>query len=249
MIQKTIDALTSFLAIIPKNDKCWQRQASIIIAFAIKMSEDLLKSTGFTDPESEKWKANMLAVPVKNLDIRHAPAGLLGILLLKNVPATLTAETEMRVPANKTLYFCTGRVLDWDEDHHAAKAVITYEDAARTVVFWLMAKMLCICQANQWDRVSGLPRMIDQMAEMIIHPSVQDIILNESVLAIEFSSKNLASRFQYAMKISEVETVRDLLKRFKSSGQLRHTKNIGQKVCEDVNKWLESQNLHFGMKV
>lgn len=166
--QKAIEFLCR--QIRPAGDEDWSAKASIIIEFAERVGAQLLEDAGF-QRNSACWGTNQLAESFRIDDeedherlgdIRHTE----GLWLLR-LRSDLSHTEDDEPQVDHALYFCYGRVVELNWKTNSVMQVMSYEEAARFVVFWLAGKILEIIRKNQWDRVSRLPDLFDRLARLI----------------------------------------------------------------------------------
>ncbi len=163
MIQKAIDELLGSLAQVPEGGDEWQKKAKIICDFSLGVAAEVLRRVGFNDPGSEEWKANLMVDVFQGNNIDFPPPDMFASLYLLNTPTALDLTEEYLADYDHHLIFGQGRVLDWDSKTYSAKRVLSYEHAARLVIYWLKIKILEICRDNEQDRIAQLPDLFDRL--------------------------------------------------------------------------------------
>lgn len=177
MINQTISYLISELRSIPKDTSAVERskhKANIILEFAEKASKRILKEADFEydDDEGDILYANMMA---HGTAIEGVPDDCFTVndtsLFLKKVPPLLDA-TDFDASLSKSnllheLVFGIDRVLDWDGENYKIKRIMSYEEAARLIIFFLAENILNIMRENKWDRIEKLPDLYDRLAGLL----------------------------------------------------------------------------------
>ena len=166
--------LNSFSVVMNYQDLADEHKARVICEFADKVSDEVLHRAGYVWPEDfddtagrDMWNANEIAVDLEGDVCEDAPLDCFRSLLLPNVPATLTAREH---PNEATeLLFGKGRVLDWNKKYHRPNRVMSYEEAARFVVFALAEKILQIIRKNEWDQMRRMVDLYDRLAHVWTH--------------------------------------------------------------------------------
>lgn len=136
-----------------------------LITFSEEVSHEVLRRAGFVSPH--ELQPNQLALRLDGV-AENAPDDMLegsNILELYNVPASLDAVHAPKMA--HAFVFCAARVLDWDDEKERARRVMTYEEAARFILFWFAEKILQIIRKNEWDRVRTLPDLFDRLNSVI----------------------------------------------------------------------------------
>mgnify|MGYP001596821738 FL=1 len=152
-------------------------KARKLIDFGEKVSEEILIRAGFTKPvlhkedwvpDRESFDANQLA---NSLDLpEYTPDDhiLSQTLTLYNVPTALNVRNRdvgtKTIPIASEFIFCKRRVIVGDGVK--VRQVMTYEEAARYIVFWFAEKILQIIRKNEWDRMRSMPDLYDRLAEL-----------------------------------------------------------------------------------
>jgi hypothetical protein len=168
MLQGAINAVTELLESIPQDDKAWEEKAKVLCVFAEEISKDTLHAAGLHEDQGDNWWYNALARTFNEGDIDDdIPSDCFLELWLTNAPATLTANGAYSLQPEIKLFFGKGRVLDWNSKTRKPNRIMSYENAARLVIFWLMEKILKILRKNQWDRVNGDVEIFDHLAQLL----------------------------------------------------------------------------------
>lgn len=177
MINQTVSYLISELRSIPKDTNAVERskrKVNIILEFAEKASKRILKEADFEydDDEGDVFYANMMAhgiatdgVPDDCFEVSDTS------LYLKKVSPFLNATDydASFSESNKLheLVFGIDRVLDWDGKNYKIIRVMSYEEAARLVIFFFAENILNIMRENKWDRIEKLPDLYDRLASLL----------------------------------------------------------------------------------
>jgi hypothetical protein len=172
MVGKAVEELCGIINRVPQGDEEWQRKAEIIGEFADRVSDYVLKKAGFNKKSTRNqdlWSANSIAK--SQIDPEAMPDDCFTVLWLCNVPASFTTNRDYFNIAHE-IAFCSKRVLlvesDYTDDSCKILKVMTYEEAARFVIFWLAEKILQIIRKNNWDRVKELPDLFDRLATFFV---------------------------------------------------------------------------------
>jgi hypothetical protein len=263
MIQTAIDVLSDMLKNVPQDFNESRHKAKILCDFAEKFAEEILRRLGF-EKDITVEEFNLLAVAISESVSESAPSDSFAILELYDVPLLLNADSNP--PLAHVLFFGNERVLDWDDEANEPKNVMTYEEAARFVVFWLQIKILQICQANKWDRVNQLPDMFDRLARLLAEKPTRTPTLATELrekLGLEYDPNTLLWTFEELHKkdLISVRTRNSLNHRFAyvrnlyEFVQMPENKlhdgmffNRNGKTTKDLLKALSDLKLRLGMK-
>lgn len=166
MIQTAIDSLCGMINNIPQTNEASRHKAKILQDFATKVSEEILRRAGFDEKDSEQWRSNLLAI-VAGIPYTDVPQDTIGRcgLFLRNLPSSLTGE-DGNISLAHALVFGNNRVIELNDKTGKPRRVMSYEETARFLVFWLQIKILEISRKNNWDRISGLPDLYDRIEAM-----------------------------------------------------------------------------------
>ncbi len=150
----------------PGTQDVWKTKAGYVCDFSEHVAEELLNRLGFKDENSDDdgydiYHANLIA---KQVDPPHeAPPDCFTSLWLLNVRADLTEPADADPPIAHEFAFGDGRVISFTKKKRIER-VMSYEEAARFIILWLMEKLLQIMRKNHWDRIDKLPDLFDRLA-------------------------------------------------------------------------------------
>lgn len=170
MVAKAVEALCKELGEIGSDEVVAAKLKSTILKeFAEQVSDEVLRRAGMAG--SEMGELNRLITIDGDPPFEDAVPdddNYLGCIWLHDVPSALNQRHD-GADFPQELVCVTGGVQLWirsrnrDTDKKLNK-VMSYEEAARFLIFWLAEKILQIIRKNKWDRVEQLPDLFDQLA-------------------------------------------------------------------------------------
>jgi hypothetical protein len=210
---KAVEALLSVLRIDPETgtEPSSTRKAKTICNFAENISDQILLRSGFERRVDNKWIANQLVEVFDASDSREGyPGDYIQEMYLYRISSSLTSSNTDRGNGEHLLIFGNERALEWNPKTDKPHQIMTYEEAARFVIFWLAEKILQIIRKNHWDRVSTLPSLYDRLSSLLLespqksHIFVLSRVYSDSwdtrgyvtASSIEEAAKKLASDFE-----------------------------------------------------
>ncbi len=169
-----------------------QIRAEKIILFAEWVSKQVLLLAGFIEPKMvvkdgvhqmdrpyDPWARNQMASTAERPEDVPEDALKTASLQLHNIPTSLDATHDS--PLAHEFVFCKRRVLEWDGKRDRAHRVLTYEETARFVLFWLAEKILQITRKNEWDRVQKMTDLYERLHDVIFAPEEEPLQTAEEV--------------------------------------------------------------------
>ena len=177
-LQTAVNGLAALVG-RPREDD-WQAKAKIVCDFATAVGKEMMRRCGFdVAQEREDWKENVPIQDFSDDTDPDAPEDVFAELWIVDVPATLTLtveemETHPDAHIKCKLLFGRGRVLEGKrigigrEEKLKIQRVMTYDEAARYVIFWIAEKMLQVMRKNNWDRVQHLPDLYDRLVAITV---------------------------------------------------------------------------------
>lgn len=173
MVQNAIKELCALIPSSGSETKKWENAAQAICRFAQTVSDSVLLRAGFhrTHPH---WSCNSLVLAKgENGDILNRVNSNTGMLLMLNkIRTDLAATQPVGDYEEHAFYFRIGKVVEWDSRNDRQHRVLSYEEAARFIIFWLAEKILQICRKNEWDRIKNLPNLFDLLGKFVTSDSV-----------------------------------------------------------------------------
>lgn len=163
-LQNTINSLLKVMDSVPANTDVWNKKAAILCNFAESVAKQVLDKAGFKGAFDQR-SANMIAKEIDPDD--EAPSDCFSSLWLLSIKSDLTELTDADPPVMHEFVFGTERVLLYNTKTKKLESVMTYEEAARFVILWLLEKLLQIMRENRWDRIEQLPDLFDRLASFV----------------------------------------------------------------------------------
>jgi hypothetical protein len=176
MVQQAVDELMQALARVPgpEDDSHWRAKADILCTFGRQVSAAIVRAAGLgVETEEGVWNCLTAHFEIDSADLRFKVFGdrvdnsngeALHLYYVR--PDLTTSEAESAIET--TLIFCRGRIINWDERRDRIRRVMSYEEAAQSLVFWMMEKLMHIIQRNNWHRMQGAVNIYDRMLQFVL---------------------------------------------------------------------------------